>query len=94
MKGATSTHCLCLDHVSHSLVERVHLVRLEVADDGSDVVENLFYEWHHFLRLDLPEEGKQKDSRQAHPLSFFFLPNTKHSVSPLEQNACGTSAQS
>ena len=53
------THSLCLYHVAHGLVECVDLVRLKVADDGSDVVEYLFYKRHHFLGLDL-SEAKEK----------------------------------
>ena len=51
----THTHHLCLNHVADGLVEGVDLVRLEVADDGSDVVEDLFDERHHLQLLDLHE---------------------------------------
>lgn len=62
--GPPPTHSLCLYHVAYSLVERVDLVRLKVADDGSDVVEYLFYKRHHFLGLDLPE-GKKLKKKQG-----------------------------
>ncbi len=44
---------LCLDHVADCLVEGVHLVGLEVAYDGSDVVQNVFNERHHLQLLHL-----------------------------------------
>lgn len=44
---------LCLDHVADSLIEGVHLVWLEVTDDGPDVVQDVLNEWHHLQCLDL-----------------------------------------
>ena len=49
------THHLCLNHVADGLVEGVDLVRLEIADDGSDVVEDLLDERHHLQLLNLHE---------------------------------------
>lgn len=47
----TIPHHLCLYHVANSLVEGVDLVGLEVTDDGTDVVQYLFDEWHHLQTL-------------------------------------------
>lgn len=44
---------MSLDHVTHGLIEGVHLQRLEVTDDGANVVEDLLNERHHFQALDL-----------------------------------------
>ena len=47
------TYHLGLDHVSHGLIESVHLLRLKVTDDGADVVEDLLDEGHDLKRLNL-----------------------------------------
>ena len=48
-----SSHRLSLDHVAHSLIESVHLVRLQVTHNGTDVVEDLFNERHDLQWLNL-----------------------------------------
>lgn len=48
-----TTYHLCLYHVADCLIKRVDLVRLEVTDDGPNVVQDLLNEWHHFERLHL-----------------------------------------
>ena len=44
---------LCLYHIADGLVEGVHLVGCQVADDGADVVQDLLDERHHLQRLNL-----------------------------------------
>ena len=46
-------HRLSLDHVADSLIEGVHLMGLQVAHDGSDVIEDLLNERHHLQLLHL-----------------------------------------
>lgn len=48
-----SSHRLSLDHVADSLIESVHLVRLQVTHNGPDVVEDLFNERHDLQWLHL-----------------------------------------
>ena len=47
------THHLGLYHVAYSLIEGVHVMGLEITDDGPDVVQDLFNEWHHLHGLNL-----------------------------------------
>lgn len=45
------THHLCLYHIADCLVKGVHLLWLKVHDDGTDVVQYLFNEWHYLQGL-------------------------------------------
>jgi len=64
------------DHVTNRLIERVNLMRLQIANDRVYVVQNLFNKWHIFSQLDLDKMsttflGYLDESVTGHVLDTF-----------------------
>ena len=82
------THRLGCYHVADSFVERVHLMWLQITDNGANVVQYLLNEGHHFLWLDLTREkrlvntisDRERASSNLYKMSAALLCNLDESV--------------